>query len=77
MISAIGMTEGVTTIMDAEDGMRIEDLIITINIIRLGIPTGLTMIDHMTMGRIIAASPGGGRLIANDTCRKADRLFST
>jgi hypothetical protein len=35
------------------------------------------MIDHMTMGRIIAASPGGGCLIANDTCRKADRLFST
>jgi hypothetical protein len=61
------MIEGdITTIMDAEDGIGIEGRIITIDIIHLGILTGRTMIDHITMDRIIAAPPGGGCLIAND-----------
>jgi hypothetical protein len=55
---------GITTIMDAEGGIGIEDRIITINIIRLGIPTDHTMIDRIMIGHTITVPPGGGCLTA-------------
>ncbi|MGE0684807.1 MAG: hypothetical protein AB7P69_28345 [Candidatus Binatia bacterium] len=74
--NATHMTEaGVTTIMGKGGGTEIGDLTTTmIGILRLLTLTGLTMIDHIMIGRLIAAPPCGGRLIAND--RKADRFFS-
>jgi hypothetical protein len=64
--NATGMIGGGSkTIMDAEGGIGIEDLIIiTINIIRLGIPTDHTMIDRIMIGHTITVPPGGGCLTA-------------